>query len=91
MDVEWPDGTREWLYSPSTIVEEVFSPGGVHPLGEFVELTRQAMTEASDRVRARYGFPCTRAAATLAAVEATATRLSGRAGEGDVRVAGFRR
>ena len=88
MDVHWPDGSREWLYSPSTVVEEVFSTEGSYPLAEFVELTRQSMTEASDRVQARYGFPCVRAAATLAAVEATAARF---APDGRVRVVGFSR
>lgn len=91
VDVHWPDGSREWLYSPSTVVEEVFRAGGTYPLADFVELTRTAMTEASDRVRARFGFPCSRAAATLAAVEATAARLGGGADGGSVRVAAFRR
>jgi uncharacterized repeat protein (TIGR04042 family) len=90
MDVEWPDGSRESLYSPSKVVEDVFSDGDAHPLAEFVALVREAMTEASDRVQARYGFPCSRAAGTLAAVEASAARLTG-AGDGLVRVTGFRR
>jgi uncharacterized repeat protein (TIGR04042 family) len=88
VDVHWPDGSREWLYSPSTVVEEVFAAGGTYSLAHFVELTRQAMTEASDRVQARYGFPCSRAAATLASVEGTA---AGFTDGGEVRVAGFRR
>ena len=87
MDVEWPDGRRESLYSPSTVVEDLVTAGAEYPLAVFVELTRQAMTEASDRVRARYGFPCTRAASTLATVETAAARLP----DGVVRVAGFRR
>jgi hypothetical protein len=45
------------------------------------------MSEASERVAARYGFPCVRAAATLAAVEATATHFPT---DDLVRVAGFR-
>jgi uncharacterized repeat protein (TIGR04042 family) len=88
VDVQWPDGSRQWLYSPSTVVEDVFSPGTSYPLAQFVELTRQAMAEASDRVLARHGFPCSRAAATRAAVEATAARC---AADGLVRVVGFRR
>ena len=88
VDVHWPDGSREWLYSPSTVVEDVFAAGDAYPLTEFVELTRRAMTEASDRVQARYGFPCPRAAATLASVQA---RAAGLADDGVVRVAGFRR
>ena len=91
MDIQWPDSSRQRLYSPSTIVEDVFAVGAAYPVAEFVELTRQAMTEASERVRARYGFPCARAAATLDAVERTAARLTGGGDDGLVRVAGFRR
>ena len=99
MDVEWPDGSRESLYSPSTVVEDVFTRGDAYPLTMFVALVRDAMTEASDRVQARYGFPCSRAAHTLATVEASAARLAGIAGDGSadgsadgvVRVTGFRR
>jgi uncharacterized repeat protein (TIGR04042 family) len=90
MDVQWPDGRREWLYSPSTVVEDVFAAGAGYPVAEFVELSRQAMTEASNRVRARYGLPCVRAAATSAAVEAAAARV-GDPADGVVQVVGFRR
>ena len=86
-DVQWPDGSRQWVYSPSTVVEDVFSPGTAYPLADFVALSRAAMTEASRRVQERYGFPCARAAAALAGIEGTAARFDG----GDVRVAGFRR
>jgi uncharacterized repeat protein (TIGR04042 family) len=86
-DVRWPDGSQQWVYSPSTVVEDVFAAGAAYPLSEFVALTRQAMGEASRRVQERYGFPCSRAAATLASVESTAARFPG----GEVRVAGFRR
>jgi len=87
VDVQWPDGSQEWVYSPSTVVEDVFTAGTAYPLAEFVELSRTAMTEASRRVQERYGFPCSRAAATLAGIEGTAARFDG----GDVRVTGFRR
>ena len=86
-DVQWPDGERQWAYSPSTVVEDVFRPGATYQLAEFVALSRSAMTEASRRVQERYGFPCSRAAATLAGIEGTAARFDG----GDVQVAGFRR
>ena len=86
-DVRWPDGSQQWVYSPSTVVEDVFAAGTAYPVGEFVALTREAMGEASRRVQERYGFPCSRAAATLASVEATAARFPA----GEVRVAGFRR
>ena len=86
-DVRWPDGSQQWVYSPSTVVEDVFAAGAVYPVGEFVALTREAMGEASRRVQERWGFPCSRAAATLASVEATAAGQP----DGDVEVGGFRR
>jgi uncharacterized repeat protein (TIGR04042 family) len=86
-DVRWPDGSQQWVYSPSTVVEDVFAAGAVYPVAEFVALTREAMGEASRRVQERWGFPCSRAAATLASIETTAARFPA----GDVQVAGFRR
>ena len=62
-DVRWPEGSQQWVHSPSTVVEGPFTTG------------------------ARYGFPCSRAAATPAPVEVTAARLAA----GEVQVAGFRR
>ena len=87
VDVRWPDGSQEWVYSPSTVVEDVFTVGARYPVAEFVALTREAMGEASRRVQARWGFPCSRAAATLASIETTAAGQP----DGDVQVAGFRR
>ena len=87
IDVRWPDGSQEWVYSPSTVIEDVFTAGARYPLADFVELSRGAMTEASRRVQARWGFPCSRAAATLAGIEGAAARFPG----GEVQVAGFRR
>jgi hypothetical protein len=39
VDVRRPDGSQEWLHSPSTVVEEVFRAGETYPLADFVELT----------------------------------------------------
>ena len=86
-DVHWPDGRSEWVYSPSLVVEDVFVAGHRYPVDEFVALSRQAMRAASDRVQARWGFPCSRAAATLATIE---TRAAGFP-DGQVVVASFRR
>ena len=86
-DVRWPDGSQEWVYSPSTVVEDVFTAGARYPVAEFLTLTREAMGEASRRVQERWGFPCSRAAATVAGVERAAARHPA----GEVEVAGFRR
>ena len=79
-EVVWPDGSAPAYYSPSLIVEEYFAPGRSYPVAEFVRLSREALAIASDRVEAKYGFPCSRSAATLAAIESKA-RHAGAAGD----------
>jgi uncharacterized repeat protein (TIGR04042 family) len=86
-DVRWPDGRSQSVYSPSLVVEEVFTAGHPYPVPEFLALSRQAMATASDRVQARWGFPCSRAAATLAAIEERAAGFT----DGEVTVTAFRR
>ncbi|WP_171058263.1 hypothetical protein [Modestobacter altitudinis] len=56
VDVQWPESSQEYVYSPSTVVEDVFRVGASHPLPEFVELSRSAMTAANRRVKERYGL-----------------------------------
>jgi uncharacterized repeat protein (TIGR04042 family) len=90
-DVEWPDGSTQSFYSPSLIVEDYFTAGTRYPLGDFVGRSREAMGIASDRVQAKYGFPCSRAAATLAAIERAAEKFDQDGESGPVTVRGFRR
>lgn len=70
--VRWPDGSRDACYSPSLVVKDHLAVGQDYPLDAFVALSRTALTIASERVRARYGFPCGRAQAQLARIEETA-------------------
>jgi uncharacterized repeat protein (TIGR04042 family) len=39
------------------------------PLAEFVRRSRKALAEASERVRAKFGFGCSSAAAQLGEIE----------------------
>ena len=80
-----PDGLAATPAEPT--MEDVFTVGHPYPVAEFVALSLDAMRTASDRVQARWGFPCSRAAATLAGIEARAAECTG----GEVTVAGFRR
>ena len=48
------------LYSPSTVIYDYLSPGNSLPVAELGQRARAALAEASERVRARYGFACTR-------------------------------
>ena len=70
--VRWPDGPAQRIYSPSTVVEDYFSAGQLLPVQDFVDRSREALTIASDRVAAAYGFPCSRAARSLAEIAALA-------------------
>ena len=70
--VRWPDGAIQRYYSPSTVIEDFLSSGTAYPLAHFVDRSRQALGIASERVRAKYGFACTRAAGQLAEIESTA-------------------
>lgn len=70
--VRWPDGSAQQCYSPSTVVGEHLEPGVAYGLEDFVARSRTALQRGSDRVAARYGSPCSAAAATFAAIEARA-------------------
>ena len=74
--IRWPDGTAEACYSPSLVVKDYFSPGERYPLAEFVKRSRTALDIAAERVRAKYGFRCSRAAAQLARIETGAASFA---------------
>jgi uncharacterized repeat protein (TIGR04042 family) len=70
--IRWPDGAAERCYSPSLVIQEFFAPGQSYALADFLERSRTALNIASDRVQAKYGHACSRAAAQLERIEATA-------------------
>ncbi|MEW9265123.1 MSMEG_0570 family nitrogen starvation response protein [Kineococcus endophyticus] len=63
--VRWPDDTVQQCYSPSLVVHDHLSAGESYSVEEFTTRCRTALTEASDRVRARYGMGCSAAVAQL--------------------------
>lgn len=74
--IRWPDGTEEDCYSPSTVIHQHLSAGASYPLPEFLDRARAALTQASDRVAARYGFACSAAADQLSRIETRAATQS---------------
>ena len=70
--VEWPDGVVTRCYSPSTVIREYFETGMALTIAELRERSAEALERASERVRAKYGFACTRSSAQLADIEARA-------------------
>ncbi len=51
-----------------------FDPGARYKVDDFVARCRTALTAASERVRERYGTPCSIAMREIAQIEAAATR-----------------
>jgi len=86
--IRWPDGTVEACYSPSLVVKDFLVPEQTYPVAEFLELSRTALTLASDRVFAKHGFPCPRAIGQLKRIESTAARFAA-SPEAQVEVLGF--
>jgi uncharacterized repeat protein (TIGR04042 family) len=72
MLLRWPDGATAAYYSPSTIVKTYFESGKAYGLADFTARARTAFLAASERVRQVHGMPCSRAAASLAEIEARA-------------------
>ena len=70
--IRWPDGRAETCYSPSLVMKDFLAPGESYPLADFVERSRTALNIASERVEAKFGWPCSRAQAQLARIETAA-------------------
>ena len=87
--VRWPDGKEAECYSPSLVIRDHFTAGQDYPVREFLEKADIALTEASARVRARYGVPCSRALGQLQAIRQTCTPFLTRP-NAQVRVLSFR-
>ena len=86
--LRWPDGSAQRIYSPSLVITDHVEEGHTYPVAELVPRLRTALTLASERVRASYGFPCSRAAASLAAIERRAASFDG---DADAVVEAFER
>jgi uncharacterized repeat protein (TIGR04042 family) len=86
--IAWPDGAPEQCYSPSLVIKEFLSPGETYPVPEFMRRSRAALTIASDRVREKYGFACSRAMGQLARLESGAKRFDATT-DGGVTVTSF--
>lgn len=71
--IAWPDGRRETCYSSSLVIKDYFAEGQNYRLSDFLDRIRKALTIASDRVRAKYGYPCSLALGQLSRIEQAAT------------------
>ncbi|OCX65371.1 hypothetical protein BFP70_09925 [Thioclava sp. SK-1] len=67
--VRWPDGAEERLYSPSSIIGELFTAGQSYEVKDFLNRARIGLTRASNRVEKKYGFACSSAMDQLTRIE----------------------
>jgi len=67
--VRWPDGKVADHYSPSLVIHDHLDEGATYSVADFRERSATALNLASERVRARYGFACTSAAASLDGID----------------------
>ena len=74
--IVWPDESQDSCYSPSLIVKDYFAADTEYDLVDFVERSRTALNIASDRVKAKYGFPCGLALGQLQEIEAKAAKFA---------------
>jgi uncharacterized repeat protein (TIGR04042 family) len=86
--VRWPDGAVETCYSPSLVIKDFFQPGASYPLADFLARSRTALKIASDRVEAKYGFPCSLALGQLARIEGACARFAA-SPEADIHIESF--
>jgi uncharacterized repeat protein (TIGR04042 family) len=73
--LRWPDDSEVSCYSPSLVIKDHFATDTSYPLADFLARIRTATQIASDRVAAKYGYACSRAADQLAQIEAMAGRF----------------
>lgn len=74
--IRWSDGAVEECYSPSLVIKEHLAVGETYPLPDFLGRSRTALVIASERVREKYGMPCSRALTQLARIENAAHRFA---------------
>lgn len=72
--VRWPDGEVENYYSPSLVIHDYLDTGHHYTVSAFSKLTSAALSEASERVRQKYGMTCTSAMETTRKIAGAASR-----------------
>ncbi|CAN5563500.1 MSMEG_0570 family nitrogen starvation response protein [soil metagenome] len=70
--VRWPDGRVEECYSPSLVMHDHLAPATTYTVDEFTRRSVTALDIASARVKEKFGFACTSAAATTDQIKRSA-------------------
>ena len=56
MKIEWPDKRVDQVRSPSSIIKDFFKNGEIIPLSVFENKVVEALHQASNKFRAKFGF-----------------------------------
>lgn len=75
-EIRWPDGEEETCYSPSSIISQYLEENKDYPLDEFISLAEDALNQASERVRRKYGYACSSAMDQLIKLKQTSGQFS---------------
>ncbi|GAB3378359.1 MSMEG_0570 family nitrogen starvation response protein [Spongiibacter taiwanensis] len=86
----WPDGERRQYYSPSTVIYQHLESGAQYSQQEFARRVRTALTQASERVRDKFGYACSAAGSELASLESKLSQLQQHNITGDIQVVDLR-
>lgn len=70
--VRWPDGRVEDCYSPSLVMHDHLETDTSYTVQDFVRRSTTALDVASTRVKEKFGFACTSAAATTITIARSA-------------------
>lgn len=71
--VRWPDDSVQQCYSPSLVIHDHLTIGERYTVADFRLRAINALSEAAERVRVKFGFACTSAAASAEIID-TASR-----------------
>ena len=88
--VSWPDGEQSSYYSPSTIIKEKIKMNKEYSVDEFSNLVDSTLKQASERVREKYGFYCSRSTEENHVVQKKVNQLKQSGTTGSVKVIAFR-
>lgn len=76
MQIEWPDNRVDQVHSPSSIIKEFFKKGESLPLSIFENKVVEALHQASNRFRAKFGFESICALSEIERIKFIASTMS---------------
>ena len=81
MQIEWPGNKKDVVYSPSSIIYEHFKKGEAFSVDMFEKKVTEALTQASQRVLAKFGYECTSAMGEIMRIQSIVNSLKDKSQE----------